>query len=135
VAEGLLLEVVSPARRLLSEEVDEVRIPGVLGELGVLPGHTPLLTALGTGPVSFTKASRERMLVVQGGFAEVLPDRVTVLARIAETPEEVDVDAARRELGEAEAALPTAGADEIDQLSDRVRLANTRIEIGRSDAS
>jgi F-type H+-transporting ATPase subunit epsilon len=130
VAERLLLELVTPQRKLLSEDVDEVRLPGVLGELGVLPGHTPLLTALGTGPLSYSQGGRELRLALQGGFAEVLPDRVTVLARIAELPEEIDVDAARGQLTEAESKLPTAAAEELDELSDAVRLATTRMEVG-----
>jgi F-type H+-transporting ATPase subunit epsilon len=131
VSERLQLEIVTPSRRLLDEAADEVRLPGALGELGVLPGHTPLLTALGTGAVSYFQGAQMRQLAVQGGFAEVLPDRVTVLARIAETPAEIDVAAARAALAEATAALPTAAADDIARLTDAVRLATTRIEVGR----
>jgi len=130
VADRLRLELVTPERRVLSEEVVEVRIPGVLGELGVLPGHTPLLTALGTGPLAYTQGGREHRLALQGGFAEVLPDRVTVLARVAELPAEIDLDAARRQLAEAEAALPKAAAESIDALNDALRLAVTRLEVG-----
>jgi F-type H+-transporting ATPase subunit epsilon len=130
VAEQLLLELVTPERRVLSEEVAEVRIPGLLGELGVLPGHTPLLTALGTGPLAYTQGGREHRLALQGGFAEVLPDRVTVLARVAELPAEIDLEAARRQLAEAEAALPKAAAESIDALNDALRLAVTRLEVG-----
>ena len=130
MADHLLLELVTPQRRVLSVEVVEVRIPGVLGELGVLPGHTPLLTALGTGPLAYTQAGVEHRLAVQGGFAEVLPDRVTVLARVAELPAEIDLEAASKQLTEAEARLPKAAAEEIDELSDAVRLAATRLDVG-----
>jgi F-type H+-transporting ATPase subunit epsilon len=130
VADRLLLELVTPERRVLSEEVVEVRIPGILGELGVLPGHTPLLTALGTGPLAYTQAGVEHRLAVQGGFAEVLPDRVTVLARVAELPGEIDLDAARRQLAEAELRLPKAAAEDIDEVSDALRLAVTRLDVG-----
>jgi F-type H+-transporting ATPase subunit epsilon len=130
VVDRLLLELVTPERRVLSEEVVEVRIPGVLGELGVLPGHTPLLTALGTGPLAYTQAGVEHRLAVQGGFAEVLPDRVTVLARVAELPGEIDLDAARRQLADAESRLPKAAAEDIDEVSDALRLAVTRLEVG-----
>lgn len=129
MADRLQLDVVTPSRRLLSEEVEEVRLPGALGELGVLPGHTPLLTSLGTGPLAYHKGQHEHRLVVQGGFAEVLPDRVTVLARIAELPETIDVGAAAAARAEAEAALPTAAAEDIDRLTDQVRLAATRLEV------
>jgi len=130
MADRLLLELVTPERRVLSEEVVEVRIPGVLGELGVLPGHTPLLTALGTGPLAYTQAGVEHRLAVQGGFAEVLPDRVTVLARVAELPAEIDLDAARRQLAEAESRLPKAAAEDVDEVSDALRLAVTRLDVG-----
>jgi len=130
VSDRLLLEVVTPERRLLSQEVDEVRIPGALGEMGVLPGHTPLLTSLGTGPISYSLGQQQLMLAVQGGFAEVLPDRVTVLANVAEAPEEIDLEAARSQLAAAEAALATADAEQITELTDAVRLATTRLEVG-----
>jgi len=130
VAIACWLELVTPERRVLSEEVVEVRIPGLLGELGVLPGHTPLLTALGTGPLAYTKDGVEHRLALQGGFAEVLPDRVTVLARVAELPAEIDLEAASRQLAEAESRLPSAAAEEIDDLTDSVRLAATRLDVG-----
>ncbi len=130
MSDRLHLVVVTPSRQVLTEEVDEVRLPGTLGELGVLPGHTPLLTSLGTGPLAYFQGSRPSRLAVHGGFAEVLPDRVTVLATIAESPGEIDVGAARTALAEAEAALPTAQAEEIEGLTDAVRLATTRIEVG-----
>lgn len=130
MVDRLLLELVTPERRVLSEEVVEVRIPGILGELGVLPGHTPLLTALGTGPLAYTQAGVEHRLATQGGFAEVLPDRVTVLARVAELPGEIDLDAARRQLSEAESRLPKAAAEDIDEVSDALRLAVTRLDVG-----
>ena len=130
MADRLLLELVTPERRVLSEEVVEVRIPGVVGELGVLPGHAPLLTALGTGPLAYTQAGVEHRLAVQGGFAEVLPDRVTVLARVAELPGEIDLEAARRQLAEAEARLPKAVAEDLDEVIDAQRLAVTRLEVG-----
>jgi len=130
VAHTLLLELVTPQRLVLSEEVEEVRLPGVLGEMGVLPGHTELLTALGTGPLAYTQGGKERRAALQGGFAEVLPDKVTVLARVAEFPEEIDVAAAQTELGAAEAGLPTATAEDLESLTDQVRLAATRIDVG-----
>ena len=129
MSQRLRLELVTPARLVLSEEVDEVRVPGTLGELGVLPGHTPLLTSLGTGPLRYSRGSSSHSFAVQGGFAEVLPDRVTVLARVADAPADIDVEAARAALAEAEAQLPTATAEEIEELTGAVRLAATRIEV------
>lgn len=127
--EQLQLELVTPSRRVLSEQVSEVRLPGVLGEMGVLPGHTPLLTELGTGRLAFTQGGRERLMAIQGGFAEVLPHRVTVLATIAEFPDEIDVAAARAALQESSAKLGSAAAEEIATLSNEVMLATTRIEV------
>lgn len=127
MAETLRLEVVTPSHRVLEGRASEVRIPGVLGELGVLPGHTPLLTSLGTGEIKWTEGAGEGRLVVQGGFAEVQPDAVTVLATIAETVDEIDVEAARAALEAAEAALKTASAEEFDELDASLRLAQARI--------
>ena len=128
--ERLRLEVVTPQRRLLEADVAEVRIPGALGEMGVLPGHTPLLTSLGTGPLTYFEGRTPERLVVQGGFAEVLPDRVTVLARIAERRAEIDVASAREELRDAEEAMRTATADELDELRRRAQLGAARLEVG-----
>jgi F-type H+-transporting ATPase subunit epsilon len=127
VAETLRLEVVTPSRRVLEARASEVRIPGALGELGVLPGHTPLLTSLGTGEVIWIDGNTTGRLVVQGGFAEVQPDAVTVLASIAESIEEIDVETARTTLAEAQEKLKTVSADEFDEIDSRVRLAEARI--------
>ena len=127
MAETLRLEVVTPSRRVLEARASEVRIPGALGELGVLPGHTPLLTSLGTGEVSWQDGSTTGRLVVQGGFAEVQPDTVTVLASIAETVDEIDIEAARTTLAEAQEKLKTVSADDFDEIDGQVRLAEARI--------
>lgn len=129
MAERLRLEVVTPRRRVLDVAADEVRLPGVLGELGVLPGHTPLLTALATGPLTCFDGGSVTRLVVQGGFAEVLPDHVTVLAGLAEQSDEVDVEAARAAKAEAQSELATATADDLPAVTDRLRLAETRLEV------
>ena len=127
MADSLKLEVVTPSRRVLECRAHEVRIPGVLGELGVLPGHTPLLTSLGTGEVTWFDGDTTASLVVQGGFAEVQPDAVTVLASIAETVGEIDVDAARASLAEAQEKLKTVSAEDFDQVDAAVRLSEARI--------
>jgi len=127
MAETLRLEVVTPSRRVLEARADEVRIPGALGELGVLPGHTPLLTSLGTGEVIWNDGNTIGRLVVQGGFAEVQPDAVTVLASIAETVDEIDIETARTNLAEAREKLKTVSADEFDEIDGQVRLAEARV--------
>ena len=127
MTDTLRFEVVTPSRRVLEGRAAEVRIPGVLGELGILPGHTPLLTSLGTGEVKFTDGDTTTQLVVQGGFAEIQPDTVTVLARVAETVDEIDVEAARSELANAQEQLKMVSADDFEEVDAAVRLAEARI--------
>src|SRR5580765_8800409 len=86
----LTLEIVTPDRALLREEVDEVVVPGSQGEFGVLPGHTPMLSTLKIGELWYRQGQEKHYLAIAFGFVEVLPDRVTVLAQIAEKAEEID---------------------------------------------
>lgn len=98
----LHLQLVSPERILVDENVDEVQIPGLDGYLGILPGHAPLLSELKPGGVlSYKSAGGEKVLAVFGGFVEVQPDRVRILADAAERKEEINVEAARQELSKA----------------------------------
>src|SRR6267142_4813593 len=87
----LLLEVVTPEGLLLREEVDHVQAPGELGYFGVLPGHTPFLSTLGAGVITYDKGSDRRQLTCFWGFCEVLPDRVNILAELGERPEDIDL--------------------------------------------
>src|SRR3712207_9565948 len=102
---ALQLDVITPERRLLSEQADSVTVPGLGGELGILPGHTPLISALQTGVLSYTQGPTTRRLLVSGGFVEVNNDRVSVLADLAEIPEEVVAARARPDREEAERQL------------------------------
>ncbi|MEE4270958.1 MAG: F0F1 ATP synthase subunit epsilon [Thermoanaerobaculales bacterium] len=129
MADRLHLEIVTPSRRVVEVEVDEVRLPGTLGEMGVLPGHIPLLTSLAAGPLTYFDGSSETRYAVQGGFAEVLPDRVTVLATVAESPEDIDVAEAKKNLAEANDKLKEASAEELDELTTAVRLAETELDV------
>ena len=86
MAEKIQLEVVTPERRVLSEMVDGVQVPGLNGELGILPGHVPLISQLQTGVLSYTQGGQVQRLHVSGGFVEVNADRVSVLAEVAEHP-------------------------------------------------
>jgi F-type H+-transporting ATPase subunit epsilon len=135
MAETLRLEVVTPSRRVLKSRASEVRIPGALGELGVLPGHTPLLTSLGTGEVIWIDGNTTGRLVVQGGFAEVQPDAVTVLASTAETVDEIDVENARTTLAEAREKLKTVSAEDFDEIDAQLRLAEARINAAAASGS
>lgn len=91
MAEGkIALEIVTPDRQLVSIGVDEVTAPGFYGEFGVLPRHTPYLCELGVGPLSYRSGSARYFVSVMGGYAEVGPEKVTVLADVAERAEEID---------------------------------------------
>jgi F-type H+-transporting ATPase subunit epsilon len=109
----LLLEIVAPDRLLLRETVDEVELPGAEGYLGILPGHTPLLATLQVGEMWYRKGTQKFYVSMAFGFAEVLPDRVTVLAQIAEKAEEIDIKRAEsaRQRAEARLAKPTTDMD------------------------
>src|SRR2546421_12610410 len=92
----LLLRIVSADKSLVNEQVDEVEIPGADGYFGVLPGHTPLLALLGTGELWYRQGAGKTYLLIAFGFAEVQPDRVTILAQVAERAEEIDITRAER---------------------------------------
>jgi len=98
-------ELATPNRMLVSTDVEEVVAPGVEGYFGVLPGHAALLTTLGSGEVSYRTGKAERYLLVAGGFAEVQPDRVIILAEVAEAPQEIDLARAERARQRAELRL------------------------------
>jgi len=116
-AEAIQLVIVTPERKLLSESVVEVTLPGAEGELGVLPGHAPLITELGIGELRYRIAvgAMSDPIAVIRGFAEVLQDRVTVLAETAERPEEIDIERAKAALERAEKRIATGmSASEMD---------------------
>lgn len=114
MAARLKLELATPTRLVVSEEVDEVVVPGAEGYFGVLPGHAPFLALVGVGEVMYRTGRAERYLAVSGGFAEVGPERVTVLAETAERPEEIDVARARRARERAEGRLGVRGGEPVD---------------------
>lgn len=123
------LEIVTPHRRVLAIDIDFVEIPGALGVLGVLPGHTPLLTSLGIGELMYRQGRSEHSIAVSSGFAEILPDRVTVMAEIAELPGEIDVEAAEREREEAAHSLRDVAPEDLVAARARLRLAETRLHV------
>jgi F-type H+-transporting ATPase subunit epsilon len=106
------LELVTPERLLLSEDVDEVVAPGYEGEFGVLPEHTQYLAILNIGVLRYRKGSEYRRIALGGGFAEVTPERVVVMAETAERAEEIDIERARRARERAEAALKELSLDD-----------------------
>lgn len=131
MAERIQLEVITPERRLLSESVDSVTVPGLDGELGILPGHTPLISQLQTGVLSYTQGGATRRLLVSGGFVEVNADRVSVLADVAEYPEEVDMAQARSEREQAERALGsfTGSEEEFAAARERLDRSTARLQL------
>jgi F-type H+-transporting ATPase subunit epsilon len=105
MAEKLKLELVTPYQQVLSQEVDEVTAPGTLGEFGVLPGHTPLLTTLKVGELTYRQGSNLFHVAVNWGYVEVKDDIVTVLVTTAEPADQIDLERARAALGRAQEAL------------------------------
>ncbi len=107
--EAIELQIVTPQRHVLQETVQSVEIPGKEGYLGVLPGHAPLITELGVGILAYRKGSENRFLTIINGYAEVLPDRVIVLAEVSERAEEIDVARSRAAQDRAQAELAKTG--------------------------
>lgn len=126
----LELQIVTPDRLIVQETVDEVEIPGSEGYFGVLPGHTPMLAALAVGELWYRKGQDKVYLAIAYGFAEVLPDRVTILARLAERGEEIDPERAEAARKRAEEQLRRGVAD-VDYELARVALVKslTRLQV------
>jgi F-type H+-transporting ATPase subunit epsilon len=118
----LTLEIVTPDRSVVTEQVDEVQLPGSEGYFGVLPGHTPLLAALQVGEMWYRLGQEKHFLVIAFGFAEVLPERVTVLAHVAERAQDIDRERAERALKRAEERL-SKGPSQSDIDFERARVA------------
>ncbi|APG25308.1 MULTISPECIES: F0F1 ATP synthase subunit epsilon [Syntrophotalea] len=131
MAQKLQLEVVTPAGQVLSEKVDEITAPGSLGQFGVLPGHTPMLTTLQVGEFSYRKGREVTYLAVNWGYVEVADDRVLVLVETAERQDHIDLARARTALGRAEARLKelTPMDKEYHNLQAALRRALVRIQV------
>jgi F-type H+-transporting ATPase subunit epsilon len=137
----LLLEIVTPERLAYSDEVDMVLVPGIEGELGVLPHHTPLVSLLGVGELRIRKGGSEESFAIVGGFLQVRPDKVVVMAETADMSAEIDVEKAEEARREAERALESGyheGADlaaaraALQQALLRIRVAERRQREGRT---
>jgi len=129
MAEKLRLDLVTPYRHVLSEEVDEITAPGTLGEFGVLPGHTPLLATLKIGGLSYRRGSETAHVAVNWGFVEVDEDRVTVLVETAEPADEIDLQRAKEALGRAEEALKKLSPEDKDFARMQAALERAMIRI------
>ena len=123
------LELVTPERLLLSEDVDEVVAPGYEGEFGVLPGHTPFLAILNIGLLWYRKESAVKKIALGGGFAEVTHDRVVVLADTAERVDEIDLARAQRARDRAEARLKELSMDDETHAKARAALQRALVRM------
>jgi F-type H+-transporting ATPase subunit epsilon len=129
MAQQIQLEVVTPERRVLAESVDMVTVPGMSGELGILPGHAALISQLQTGVLSYTRAGKAFQLHVSGGFLEVKDDHVSVLAEVAERPEEIDTARARLAREHVEKQLSAWGGTEEDFEKARAKLERSVVRL------
>jgi F-type H+-transporting ATPase subunit epsilon len=130
LADTFKLEIVTPEKKVVDTAAEEVQIPGKNGYLGILPGHAPLITELSVGEIKFHADGQEQRLAVAWGFADVLPDKVTVLAESAERPSEVDVERARKAKERAQQRL-TSGETNVDveRSLNALHKAETRLEV------
>src|SRR5215510_477149 len=128
-SDKLQFEIVTPDRLVLKEEVDELQVPGKNGYLGILPGHAPLITELMVGELSYRKDKTTHYLSVSGGYCEVLPDRVTVLAERAEKAEEINMDRALASKQRAEKRLASPQNPDIDLDRAMVSLKRALIRL------
>ena len=135
------LEIVTPEKKVVDTAAEEVQIPGKNGYLGVLPGHAPLITELAVGEITFRESSgsssasnsNEQRLAVAWGFAEVLPDKVTILAETAERPAEIDVERARKAKARAEQHLASGDITvDVERALDALRRAESRLDVARN---
>jgi|SRR5580704_9278718 F-type H+-transporting ATPase subunit epsilon len=126
------LEIVTPERMIVKDSADEIQIPGSDGFLGVLPGHAPLITELSAGELSYRKGANTYRFAVAWGFAEVLPDRVTILAETAERAEEIDVNRAQADKKRAEQDLANGKSEEdFVKAEGELKYAENRLEVAQ----
>ena len=130
MANKIHLEIITPEKLVLRAEVDEVVLPGLTGELGVLPDHEPLITQLKTGILTYRQSGSQQKLHVSGGFAEVLGDKVSVLSDVAEKPEEIDLARAKSALERAEKQLLGSGETiDAERAELKKERAKTRLQL------
>jgi F-type H+-transporting ATPase subunit epsilon len=125
----LLLEIVTPERLAYSDTVDAVVLPGIEGELGVLPHHAPLVSMLGVGELRIRKGGAEESFAIVGGFLQVRPDKVVVMAETADLAAEIDVEKAEEARREAERALETGFREGADLSAARAALQQALLRI------
>lgn len=126
---SLLLEIVTPEKLAYRDQVDEVLVPGIDGQLGILPHHAPLLTVLGIGELRIRKGSDEEYFAIAGGFLQVRPDKVVVMAETADMASEIDLARAEQARRDAEAALSSAYVEPADMANARAALDRALLRI------
>jgi len=129
MAEMLTLEMVTPYKKVLSLDVDEITAPGSIGELGLLPGHTPLLTTLKIGELTYKQGGQVSSIAVNWGYLEVGEDKVTVLVDTAEKADEIDLQRAQAALGRAEDALKTLSQEDVNYTIMEAALQRALVRI------
>jgi F-type H+-transporting ATPase subunit epsilon len=130
MADTFKLEIVTPEKKVVDTAAEEVQIPGKNGYLGVLPGHAPLITELAVGEIIYCENKSEFRLAVAWGFAEVLPDKVTILAESAERPSEINVERARKAKERAEQRLTSGDTNvDVDRALDSLHRAESRLDV------
>ena len=134
VAETFQLEIVTPAKLMVKDVAEEAQIPGLSGYLGILPGHAPLITELAVGVITYKASGATHTLSVAWGFAEVLPDKVTILAEAAERPQEIDVARAQEAKNRAEALLKSNDFKvDYARAEDALQRAETRLSVAKEE--
>ena len=132
MADQIELEIVTPDRLLVHEQVENVEIPGKAGYIGVLPGHAPLITELTIGEISYKQKGSTEHLSVAWGFAEILPEKVTILAQTAERAQDIDVKRAEEAKARAEAALQKAAPDlDFDATLSALKRSEVRLKVAQ----
>ena len=125
----LLLEIVTPERQVFSEQVDSVVCPGIEGELGILPHHTPLVSLLGVGELKIRKGGDEESFAIVGGFLQVRPDKVVVMAETASLASEIDLEKAHEARREAQRALESGYHEGADLASARLAMQQALLHV------
>jgi F-type H+-transporting ATPase subunit epsilon len=130
MADTFQLEIVTPEKMVVRDQAEEMQIPGKDGYLGILPGHAPLITELAVGEITYVNDNYTHHLSVAWGFAEVLPNKVTILAETAERAEEIDARRAQEAKQRAESHLTTCNTEEeFNRTAGDLKRAETRLEV------
>lgn len=130
MADTFQLEIVTPEKLMVKDVAEEAQIPGLTGYLGILPGHAPLITELAVGTITYRSGGASHTLAVAWGFAEVLPDKVTIMAETCERPEEIDPQRAEKAKERAEQRLKSNDPDvDYDRAEGALQRAETRLKV------